>query len=131
VGQFTPGIQLGIVVVLVGQFTPGIQLGVVVVLVGQFTPGIQEGVEVVLVGQFTPGIHLIEVVPVKQLIPGTHFGKVLLKVVVDVRTLVVLSLQLRSGLQPALQGFSQAPVLPLYCRPDGHLFLNFVPAVHL
>lgn len=103
-GEETPGTQLGTGVLVVGQLIPGIQLGVVVLDLG-----------VVVVGQSNPGVHFLEVVPVGQLKPGMHFDGVLGIPVVTIRTVLVLTSQLMSGLQPALQGLSQAPSRPLKC----------------
>jgi len=104
VGHERPGTQLGAWVLLVGQVTPGIQLGVGVIALG-----------VLLVGQSTPGVHFLEVVTVGHLKPGMHFDAVPWNGVLTVRIVLVLKWQLMPGLQPALQGSSQAPSRPLKC----------------
>lgn len=96
--------QIGAGVLLVGQLNPGMQLGAGVV-----------GLMVLLVGQSTPGVHILEVVPVGQLTPRMHFDGVLWNGVLTVWTVLVLTSQLMPGLQPALQGLSQAPSRPLKC----------------
>jgi hypothetical protein len=102
------------------QETPGTELGAGVLLVGQLTPGIQTGVGVVRMGvlfvkQSNPGLHFLEVLPVGQVTPGMHFDGVPWNGVLTVRIVLVLTLQLMPGLQPALQGLSHLPSKPLKC----------------
>ena len=95
---------LGLWLLSVGQVNPGIQLGVGVM-----------GLGVLLVGQSTPGVHFLEVVAMGHLTPGMHFDGVPGNGVLTVRKVLVLTSQLMPGLQPALQGSSQAPSRPLKC----------------